>query len=446
MMKQIITCAFLLFYGFSLSSQSIGVTGSTNVCLNDIETYDITGGANCHGSGATRWTLDLEIVGGTIVSFTNLLGEEIEVDDSVLRVRVRRDALNNCNLQTPEGALACAEVTRVFSEAWIDRFTVEWNDNVCNHQIIMKSTDEFRAGYIWWTNGCSAENTIAVEVGQNNEATEAPLLWLPNNVCTPDCDNLVRICATSCYENAEFYEFSINGGSYYRSPECTQTQWQPNQHGKMKVCVKEVTNCGVTAAVCKVIELNVPVITGSQNPLSSNATYYLEHSGNLFCNGNIDKNSVTWRIWSDSWGANLDPIDGPGVNVEFTRNGTYTLEVCYKTSCDELKCISIEIVVTTCWIDPYGGESAEGELGSRSKELKTSELSVVNNLVERGENIYVYCQNESTNKLTMSDINGTIHSMDYNFREGVLTLNTSNLETGLYFISNGYTTAKIIIE
>lgn len=450
-MKHFITIAFFFFSFLSVQGQ-LALQGPTNVCLDGTFSYTFDDSVGCNNN-SQRWIFDIEVVGGTIVDYTSVNGTVVPVGSSTYQLIVDRRPLHDaCDIEftTQAQVLACAYQVVLFETAWINSFNVTWDENICSPKIYIKKRDQFRLTW-FWVNCETDDDTLEVELGTTPVSTTDPNIFLPDNVCPPDCDNTVTICASSCHSRPNGYEFSVNYGPYYFSRKCTKVPWQPNAQGKMHVCVKEITNCGVSAEVCKDIELSEPEIIGPTHPVGCFATYYLQYDGYSPCFASISPLTVTWQAWSASGTPNVQPIDGLGAIVWFPKNGHYTLQVCYQGFCGEQICIRKEIYVEDCDGGFVGGNITEGDDGgsnteNRSFKLNPVSFSIVNNLVTRGEEIRILGQIQNDNTLLLSDSNGQMQSLDYDIGDNSATVKTSDLVAGMYFLSDGYTTVKFVVQ
>ena len=282
-----------------------------------------------------------------------------------------------------------------------------WNTNATSDAITVTATGDFSLEYTD-ANGCSASsNTISVNV------SDSPIPTISANGSTSICDGTSVTLSAS---TADSYAWTFNGVGL---PETTQTI-DATLEGLYTVNVTNADACnGVGSSTPILINVN-PTPTADASFTKTNGSFTVQ-----FLNNSTNASSYSWDFGDGNTSTSANPSHTYATGGDFTVVLTATNGDCSNTFTINLTSVAV------------------------SENVAFEDLMVFPNPTENELNIQFSSFDSGIMNATIFNLAGQIVSAEafaVNAGNMFHTIDTSNLESGVYFVNLSNNTSNITIR
>jgi PKD repeat protein len=282
-----------------------------------------------------------------------------------------------------------------------------WNTNATSDAITVTATGDFSLEYTD-ANGCSASsNTISVNV------SDSPIPTISANGSTSICDGTSVTLSAS---TADSYAWTFNGVGL---PETTQTI-DATLEGLYTVNVTNADACnGVGSSTPILINVN-PTPTADASFTQTNGSFTVQ-----FLNNSTNASSYSWDFGDGNTSTSANPSHTYATGGDFTVVLTATNGDCSNTFTINLTSVAV------------------------SENVAFEDLMVFPNPTENELNIQFSSFDSGIMNATIFNLAGQIVSAEafaVNAGNMFHTIDTSNLESGVYFVNLSNNTSNITIR
>jgi hypothetical protein len=282
-----------------------------------------------------------------------------------------------------------------------------WNTNSTSDAITVTATGDFSLEYTD-ANGCSASsNTISVNV------SDSPIPTISANGSTSICDGTSVTLSAS---TADSYAWTFNGVGL---PNTTQTI-DVTLEGLYTVNVTNADACnGVGASTPILINVN-PTPTADASFTQTNGSYTVQ-----FLNNSTNATSYTWNFGDGNTSTSANPSHTYATGGDFTVVLTATNGDCSNTFTINLTSVAV------------------------SENVAFEDLMVFPNPTENELNIQFSAFDAGIMNATIFNLAGQVVSAEafaVNAGNMFHTIDTSNLESGVYFVNLNNNNSNITIR
>lgn len=385
---------------------TVSVTGSTSICAGSMVTLnatssDVTSEFVWSNNGASGTTQDVMTAGTYSVTARNNKG--CTANSNQLTVVVNENPTVSITANGSTSFCTGGSVEIASSQVGGN----VWNTNSTADAITVTATGDFSLEYTD-ANGCSAtSNTISVNV------SDSPIPTISANGSTSICDGSSVTLSASA---ADSYAWTFNGVGL---PNTTQTI-DATLEGLYTVNVTNADACnGVGASAPIFISVNATP-TADASFTQTNGSYTVQ-----FLNNSINATSYSWNFGDGNTSTSANPSHTYATGGDFTVVLTATNGDCSNTFTINLTSVAV------------------------SENVAFEDLRVFPNPTENELNIQFSSFDSGMMNATIFNLAGQIVSAEVfavNAGNMFHTIDTSNLESGVYFVNLSNNTSNITIR
>jgi PKD repeat protein len=385
---------------------TISATGSTSICDGSMVTLNATSSDASSefvwsNNGASGSTQDFMTAGTYSVTARNNKGCTANSNQLTVVVNENPTVSIAANGSTSFCTGGSVEITS--SQVGGN----DWNTNATSDAITVSATGDYSLEYTD-ANGCSASsNTISVNV------SDSPIPTISANGSTSICDGSAVTLTASASDS---YAWTFNGSAL---AETTQTI-EAAQEGLYTVNVTNTDACnGVGSSTPILINVN-PTPTADASFTQTNGSFTVQ-----FLNNSTNASSYSWDFGDGTTSTSTNPSHIFATGGDFTVVLTATNGDCSNTFTINLTSVSV------------------------SENVAFEDLMVFPNPTENELNIQFSSFDSGMMNATIFNVAGQIVSAEafaVNAGNMFHTIDTSNLESGVYFVNLNNNTSNITIR
>jgi PKD repeat protein len=385
---------------------SVSATGSSSICEGSMVTLnatssDATSEFVWSNNGAAGTTQDVMTAGTYSVTARNNKGCTANSNQLTVVVNENPTVSITANGNTSFCTGGSVEITSSQVGGNV------WNTNATADAITVTATGDFSLEYTD-ANGCSASsNTISVNV------SDSPIPTISANGSTSICDGTSVTLSAS---TADSYAWTFNGAGL---PNTTQTI-DVTLEGLYTVNVTNADACnGVGASAPIFISVNATP-TADASFTQTNGSYTVQ-----FLNNSTNATSYTWNFGDGNTSTSANPSHTYATGGDFTVVLTATNGDCSNTFTINLTSVAV------------------------SENVAFEDLMVFPNPTENELNIQFSSFDSGIMNATIFNLAGQVVSAEafaVNAGNMFHTIDTSNLESGVYFVNLSNNTSNITIR
>ncbi len=385
---------------------TVSATGSTSICEGSMVTLnatssDATSEFVWSNNGAAGSTQDFMTAGNYSVTARNDKG--CTATSNVVTVTVN---------QNPTVSISANGSTSFCTGGSVEIASSQiggnvWNTNATSNSITVSETGDFSLEYTD-ANGCSASsNTISVNV------SDSPIPTISTNGSTSICDgSSVSLSAST----ADSYAWTFNGASL---PNTTQT---------IDATLEGIYTVNVTNAdACNGVGTSAPIFISVNATPTADASF-TQTNGSFtvqFLNNSTNATSYTWNFGDGNTSTSANPSHTYATGGDFTVVLTATNGSCSNTFSINLTSVAV------------------------SENVAFEDLMVFPNPTENVLNIQFSSFDSGMMNATIFNLAGQVVSAEafaVNAGNMFHTIDTSNLESGVYFVNLSNENSNVTIR
>lgn len=385
---------------------TVSATGSTSICQGSMVTLnatssDATSEFVWSNNGASGSTQDFMTAGNYSVTARNDKG--CTATSNVVTVTVN---------QNPTVSISANGSTSFCTGGSVEIASSQiggnvWNTNATSNSITVSETGDFSLEYTD-ANGCSASsNTISVNV------SDSPIPTISTNGSTSICDgSSVSLSAST----ADSYAWTFNGVAL---PNTTQT---------IDATLEGIYTVNVTNAdACNGVGASAPIFVSVNATPTADASF-TQTNGSFtvqFLNNSTNATSYSWNFGDGNTSTSANPSHTYATGGDFTVVLTATNGNCSNTFSINLTSVAV------------------------SENVAFEDLMVFPNPTENVLNIQFSSFDSGIMNATIFNLAGQVVSSEafaVNAGNMFHTIDTSNLESGVYFVNLNNNTSNITIR